>query len=111
MLVTRVRGLEGIGAGANLQNEVHDVLELQIVHARSHIDAVAGVMPHFFRRNVAQRMVERLDAQLRTFPKLLEREIGLLDPVGDEMRIVDLQQKAGLYNRLVFLAQRVGDGE
>ena len=56
-------------------------------------------------------MVERLDAQLRPFPKLLEREIGLLDPVGDEMRIVDLQQKAGLYNRLVFLAQRVGDGE
>ena len=68
-------------------------------------------MPHFFRRNVAQRVVERLDAELRPFPKLLEREIGLLDPLGDEMRIVDLQQKAGLHDRLVFLAQRIGDGE
>src|SRR5262245_65845947 len=54
VLVTRIRGLEGIGAGADFQDEVHDVLELQIMHARPHVDAVAGVMPNFFRRKIGR---------------------------------------------------------
>ena len=33
------------------------------------------------------------------------------DVIGDEPRIVDLQQEAGVDDRLVFLAHRVGDGE
>jgi hypothetical protein len=66
------------------------VLELQIVDARAHIDSVTGVVAHFLRRDVAQRVVERLDAELRPFPEFFESEIRYLDPVGDEMRVIDL---------------------
>ena len=38
-------------------------------------------------------------------------EVGPRDVVGDEERIVDLQQEAGVDDRLVFLAHRLGDRE
>ena len=64
VLVARVRGLERIGSGPDLQDDVDDVLELHVVDARPHIDAVAGVVADLFGRDVAQRMIERLDATL-----------------------------------------------
>ena len=38
-------------------------------------------------------------------------EVGPRDVVGDQERIVDLQEKARVDDRLVFLAHRRGDGE
>jgi hypothetical protein len=81
MLVARIGGLEGIGAGTDLQDDVDDVLELHVVDARPHIDAVAGVVADLLRRNVAQRMIKRLDPDLGPLATLRQREVGLLDPV------------------------------
>src|ERR1700686_4101270 len=44
VLVARVGGLEGIGAGVDPQHDVNEVPQLHVVHARPDIDAVAGVV-------------------------------------------------------------------
>jgi hypothetical protein len=62
MLVARIRRLERISAGAHLQYDIDDVLELHVVDARTHIDAVAGVESNSVLRDSGERRVERLDA-------------------------------------------------
>ena len=57
------------------------------------------------------RVVERLDVQLRALAEFGEVEVGILDvPAHAEVGTVDLQHEAGLGDRLVFVAHRVGDG-
>ena len=70
VLVARIGGLERIGAGADLEDDVDDVLELHVVDARAHVDAVAGVEANAVRRDSGERRVERLDAQLRPLAAL-----------------------------------------
>ena len=60
----------------------------------------------------AQCLIERLDANHRELVVLLDRRLrhdGV--PVVGDRRIVDLQDDAGIDDRLVFLVQRVGAGE
>src|ERR1700728_1117731 len=111
VLMARIGRLEGIGAGADLQNDIDDVFELHVVDARAHIDAVAGVKTDLLRRNVAQRVIERCDADFRPFAAVGDARLGMDDVIGDQPWIVDLQQKSGSDDSLVFLAHRLGDGE
>src|SRR4029077_18167601 len=50
IFVPRVRGFERIGAGADRQDEIDDVLELHVVNPRTHIDAVTGMKTDFLLR-------------------------------------------------------------
>ena len=111
VLVARVRRFERIGAGVDLQNEIEQVLDLHVVHARPHVDAVAGVVADFLRRDAAQRVVEHVDAGARPFAAFGDAGVGLHQVIGDEARIVDLQKEARVDDRLVFLAHRLGDGD
>ena len=52
VFMPRIGGFERIGAGADLQDNVDDILELHVMDTRAHIDAVAGVEADFFRRDV-----------------------------------------------------------
>jgi hypothetical protein len=52
-----------------------------------------------------------LDADFRPFAAVGDARLGMDDVIGDEPRIVDLQQKTGVDDRPVFLAHGVGDGE
>ena len=111
VLVARVRCLERIGARVHLENDVDDVLELHVMDARPHVDAVAGVEANAVRRNALQRRVERLDAHLGPLAALGDAQLRPHDVIGDQERIVDLQQEPGVDDRLVFLAHRIGDRE
>ena len=45
VLMPRVRGLERVAAGTDLENDIDDVFQLHVVNARAHVHAVAGVEP------------------------------------------------------------------
>ena len=109
VLVARVGRLDQIGAGADLQHQVDEVLELEVVHARRDVDAVAGVEADAVFRNAAQRVVQRLDAQRDELAAVLDRGVERAVVVRRHARIVDLQQEAGVDDRHVFLAHRVGE--
>jgi hypothetical protein len=57
VLVPRVAGLEGIGAGVDAEHNVDDVLQIEVVHPRTHIDAVTGVIAHPLGRDAGERVV------------------------------------------------------
>src|SRR5215467_3180660 len=46
VLVPGVSGLKGISTGIDPQHDVDNVREFEVVHPRTHIDAVAGVIAH-----------------------------------------------------------------
>ena len=46
VLVARVGGLDQVGRGADLKHQVDEVLQLEVVHARRDVGAVAGVEAH-----------------------------------------------------------------
>ena len=61
---------------------------------------------------LATRVVERLDVQLRLLAPLGNGQVGVLDVAAHaEVGAVDLQHDAGLRDRLVLLAHRIGDRE
>jgi hypothetical protein len=111
VLVPRIRCLEGIRAGRDLENNVDDVLELDIIGARAHVDAIAGVEADAILRQPAQGVIERLDPHLGPFAIISERHARVDDVLGHEPGIVDLQYEAGIDDGFVFLAQRIGQGE
>ena len=110
MIVPRVRRLEGIGGRLDLQHQVDVVLELEIGGARRDVRAVAGVEAHAILGNAAQRVVEDLDPQGDEPPAFLHADAGRAIPVGHELWVVDLQQEAGIDDRLVLLVHRIGEG-
>ena len=110
VLVPRVRRLERVRAGIDLQHDVDDVLQFHLVDARAHVDAVAGVEPDLVRRDAAERVVDRLDALGRPLPAVLHALVRIHHVVRDQARIVDLKDEAGVHDGLVLLAERVGDG-
>ena len=111
VLVARIGGLERVGAGADLQHDVHDVLQLHVVDARPHVDPVAGVEPDPLARQATERVVQRLHAHLGPPAALGHGRARVHDVVGHEARIVDLHQEPGVDDRLVLLPHGVGDRE
>jgi len=47
----------------------------------------------FLSRNAAQRVIEGGDPYLRPLAAFSQVDVRVTDPVGDESRIVDLQQR------------------
>ena len=56
-------------------------------------------------------MVERVDANLGPFSAVGDARSRMQNVIGHEARIVDLHQKSGIDDRLVFFAHRVRDRE
>src|SRR5262249_13735030 len=80
------------------------------VHARPHVDAVAGVEAHALGRDAAQRVIDRLDASSRPRPAFLHAEAGIHHVVRHQARVVDLEHEARVDDCSVLLVERVGQG-
>ena len=65
VLVARVGGLDRVGVGLHLENDIDDVTERNVELMRPMIAAPAGMKANFLWRNVSQAMIEGLDAQFR----------------------------------------------
>ena len=90
---------------------IDHVLRLHVVNARADIDAVAGVVADAVRRQAAECVVESFDAAGGPFAACGDVGLGVHHVIGGEERVVDLEDEAGIDDRLVFLAQRVGEGD
>ena len=110
VLVARVRRFEGIGAGVDLQHDVDDILEIHFVDARTDIDAVAGMEADFLGRDAAERVIDHFDPLGRPVPAIGDAELRMHHVIGDQARIVDLENKSGVDDCFVLFAQRIGDG-
>ena len=60
------------------------------------------------RADAAQRIVDRLDTLFRPFPAVGDAQLRMHHIIGDQARIIELENKAGVDNRLVFFAHGVG---
>src|SRR5262245_27663538 len=107
VLVTRVRRFDDAGAGPHLEHEIDELAELEVVHARGDVDAVAGVEADAVLRDAAKRMIERLDAQRDELAAVVDRGIDLTIVMRRHPRIVDLQDEPGIGDRDVLDAHRL----
>ncbi len=69
VLVARIRAFDQIGLRLDLQQQVDDALELEVESMRAVPAAPAQMIAHAIFRNIAQRMIERLDPHLATAAK------------------------------------------
>ena len=77
VLVARIGGFDGVGAGIDRQHQIDEMLQLEIEHARRDVDAVAGMESHAIRRNAAQRVIDGLDAQRHEFAAVFDEASGV----------------------------------
>jgi hypothetical protein len=98
MVVPRIAGFERIVAGLHAEHDVDNVLLFHIVKPRANIDAVASAVADPFGRNAAQREVQHLDAGAGPFAALGEIDFGVECPMVHQLRIIDLQDEAGIEN-------------
>src|SRR5438067_10462959 len=82
VLVSRVRGLECVTAGSDLEDNINDILELHVMHARAHIDAVAGVEADTVGWDPSDCRVKCLHTQGRPLAALGNAEVRPRDVVG-----------------------------
>ena len=109
--VARIGGLERDRNRLRREHDVDDVGERHVAVMRAFVVAPAKMHAQLFRRNVGDRMIERLDVQLRALAEFRQAQIGVLDvPAHAEVGAIDLQDEAGLGDGLVFVTHRIGDG-
>jgi hypothetical protein len=61
--------------------------------------------------NSAQRVVQCFDPKLAPFAALRDAKFRTHNIIGNQKRIIDLQQKAGVYDGLVLFSHSLGDRE
>ena len=111
VLVADIAGLERVGVGVDRQHDLDDVPHRDVGRVRAVPASPAQVEPDAVLRQAPDRVVERLDPDHRELPVVLHRRLGIDHvPVLGDRRIVELQDKPRLDDRLVFLAHRIGAG-
>ncbi len=97
--------------GPRAEDDVDHVGQRDVAVVRPFVVSPAQVHAQPVRRNVAQRVVERLDVQLRLLAKLRDAQAGVLDvPSHAEVGTVDLQDDARGGDRFIFVAHRLRNG-
>ena len=111
MGVTGIGGLERDRVRPRAKHDVDDVGEGHVAMMRAFVIAPAHMHAKLLRRNTRERMIERLDMELRALAEFRHAEIGILNvPAHGEIGAIDLQNEAGFGDSLVFVLHRVGDG-
>ena len=78
---------------------------------RALVVAPADMDAQLLGRDVRDRMVQRLDVELRGLAEGLQVDVVILDVLAHrEVGAIDLQHEAGARHRLVFGAHRIRDG-
>jgi hypothetical protein len=110
VLVARVRALDEIGPRLDLEHQVDDVLERHVGHVRAGPASPADVIAHPLLGDAGERVVDRLDVHRHPVAVVGEARRRHHPVVGDrETRVVELHIEAGVDDRAVFRAHRIGD--
>ena len=73
--------------------------------------APADMQPDIFFRDAGPSVVQRLDPDRGVFAVIGKGDVRQAVPAIGQIGGVDLQQEAGIDDRLVFLVHDIGDGE
>ena len=111
VLVLRVRRLDRAALRLDLVDDVDQVLQRQVLRVRVVAAAPADVQSHPALGTVADRVVEGLDAQVGPLAVLLDRELRVHLEAVRQVGVVELENEAGVRDRLVLVVHRVGDRE
>ncbi len=107
VLVTGVRSLEGDLADVGAEHGLQNVLQLDVGGVGAVPRAPAEVQTDLLLRQARDRLVDRVDADLREREVVLDRGLRVdLIPVLGERRIVELHDQARVGDGPVLLAQR-----
>ena len=111
VLVAGVRLLDQVVARVDREHEVDDVLERRVEGVRAVPAPEADVVADPVLRDPRERVVERVDPELRPAAVVLDRPAERQDGVVlvQQHGVVDLEQEARVDDPLVLLVQRVGD--
>src|SRR4029077_11166340 len=109
VFMARVRSFKRVGAGIYFQDKVHDVPQRSVVDAGPFIDSITGVEADLFRRDSPQRVVERFDRSFGDLPSRRETQRWILAMDFRKPGIVDLQDEAGINDRLILGSKSVAD--
>ena len=110
--VSRIGGLEGNAGRPRGEDDVDDVGEGDVVVVRPLVVTPAHVQTRPLRRDVGERVVQRVHVQAGHPAELVEAQVGVLDvPPHPEVGTIDLQVDARSRHRLVLRPHGVGDRE
>ncbi len=87
-----------------------NVFQRQVVLVRAVVAAPADVEPDAVLRDVAQGVVQRVDAHLGVLVVVGSAHLREHLPAVAQVRVVDLEDEAGIDDRLVLLRHGVSDG-
>ena len=111
MFVTRIGALKREPGGTGLENYVNDVPEGHVMDMGAFEVAPAQVHPQLFRRQTIQGMVQHLHVQFHDLFELVDCQVAELGvSAGGQVRAVDLEKKAGIYDGVVLVLHYVGQG-
>ncbi len=95
MFVARIGGLEQDRCGARLQDDVDHLFERNVMIVRPFIIAPAHMHPHFFRRDIGGRGVQRLDILFGDADEFLVAQILKAGVARHgEIGAIELEEKA-----------------
>ena len=111
VFVADIAGLERIGMRIHRQHDIDDVAHRDVGDVGSVPAAPAQMEADAVLRQAADRVVERLDPDHRELLVLFDRRLRIDHvPVLGDCRIIELEDEAGVEDRLVLLAHRIGAG-
>ena len=87
------------------------MLEWDVVLVRSMAAAPADMQANLFFWNIAQRMIERLDAQSGIASIVVNAHLREHLPAVGKVRIVDLQIQSSVGDGAVLVVHCIGDGK
>ena len=99
-----------IGSGVDLQHDIDNILQGHFMDAWTDIDAVAGMKAHLFRWDVADRVIDGFDALGCPASAVGHAAFRMHHIVGDQTRVVDLQDEARVNDRVVLLTEGIAEG-
>ena len=91
-----------IAAGRASKHDVDDLAQRHVVVVRAFVVAPAEVHPHLLGRDVAGRVVDRLDVQLRAAAELREGLVGVHVPRHREVGAIELEHDPGRVDLVVL---------
>src|SRR5580704_5985665 len=102
----RIGGFDRISAGAHLDDQIDDLFERRIRQMRDMPTAEAHVIADAVLGNTAERMIERVDSELRPLAIAFGAPLNQMIVHVGEYSVVHLKKQARVVDLQIFLAQR-----
>ena len=105
-----VGGFDRKASGIHPEDQVDDVPERDVIVMGAVVVAPTDMQANLFAGDATQGVIQCVNPQ-RVFAVVGQGDVGQAVPAVLQVRIVDLQQEAGIDDGLVFLMHGISDGQ